>query len=36
MGALLAGFIAGFIGMAITALVGEFTKTAIVGGGFGS
>ena len=34
-GALLAGFIAGFIWMAITVLVGGFGKGAIVGGGFG-
>ncbi len=32
--ALLAGFIAGFIWMAITVLVGGFTQGAIVGGGF--
>lgn len=31
---LLAGFIAGFIWMAITVLVDGFTKGAIVGGGF--
>lgn len=33
--ALLAGFISGFIWMAITVLVGGFAKGAIVGGGFG-
>lgn len=33
--ALLAGFIAGFIWMAITVLVGSFGNGAIVGGGFG-
>ncbi len=32
--ALLAGFIAGFIWMAITVLVGGFADSAIVGGGF--
>ena len=32
--ALLAGFIAGFIWMAITVLVGGFSTGAIVGGGF--
>lgn len=31
---LLAGFIAGFIWMAITVLVGGFGSAAIVGGGF--
>ncbi|MDJ0396388.1 hypothetical protein QMK17_24075 [Rhodococcus sp. G-MC3] len=34
-GALLAGFISGFIWMAITVLVGSFSKGAIVGGGLG-
>lgn len=33
-GALLAGFIAGFIWMAITVSVGGFSTGAIVGGGF--
>lgn len=33
--ALLAGFISGFIWMAITVLTGGFGKGAIVGGGFG-
>lgn len=32
--ALLAGFIAGFIWMAITVLVGGFGPAAVVGGGF--
>lgn len=32
--ALLAGFIAGFIWMAITVLAGGFSKGAIAGGGF--
>lgn len=33
--ALLAGFIAGFIWMAITVLLGTFNAAAIVGGGVG-
>lgn len=33
--ALLGGFIAGFIWMAITVLIGGYGKGAIVGGGFG-
>lgn len=33
--ALLGGFIAGFIWMVITVLVGSYSKGAIVGGGFG-
>lgn len=35
MSPLLAGFIAGFIWMAITVLAGSFSEGAIVGGGFG-
>jgi hypothetical protein len=33
--ALLGGFIAGFIWMVITVLIGGYGKGAIVGGGFG-
>jgi hypothetical protein len=35
LSALLAGFIAGFVWMAITVLVGGYGKGGVVGGGFG-
>jgi phosphotransferase system glucose/maltose/N-acetylglucosamine-specific IIC component len=35
LSSLLAGFIAGFVWMAITVLIGGWSKGAVVGGGFG-